>query len=151
VELDPASRTSNALVRILLERARGIRATYAFPPAEAADGRVEIGDRALNPPPAGFEAWDLGQAWSDWTGLPMVYAAWALRPGVAPTAAQERAFIDAAESGIARAGEIAEVEAERLGIPVDRCREYLTRVMRYRLDEDARRGWARFADECRRL
>jgi chorismate dehydratase len=48
-----------------------------------ADAGVLIGDvalRALHDAPArGLAVTDLGQAWRDWTGLPMVFAVWAVR------------------------------------------------------------------------
>jgi chorismate dehydratase len=48
-----------------------------------ADAAVVIGDVALRAmyeaPPRGLTVTDLGQAWREWTGLPMVFAAWAVR------------------------------------------------------------------------
>jgi len=41
-----------------------------------------IGDRAMRACLPGFvHAYDLGQEWFDWTGLPFVYAVWAVRDG----------------------------------------------------------------------
>ena len=53
--------------------------------AEAADADAVllIGDRAMRVCLPGFaHAYDLGQEWYDWIGLPFVYAVWAVRPGV---------------------------------------------------------------------
>ena len=48
-----------------------------------ADAGVLIGDPALRAmyeaPRLGLQVTDLGQAWRDWTGLPMVFAVWAVR------------------------------------------------------------------------
>jgi chorismate dehydratase len=48
-----------------------------------ADAGVLIGDPALRAmyeaPRLGLQVIDLGQAWRDWTGLPMVFAVWAVR------------------------------------------------------------------------
>jgi chorismate dehydratase len=48
-----------------------------------ADAGVVIGDvalRALHEAPGrGLAVTDLGQEWRDWTGLPMVFAVWAVR------------------------------------------------------------------------
>src|SRR3954462_3382388 len=48
-----------------------------------ADAGVLIGDPALRAmyeaPRLGLTVTDLGQAWRDWTGLPMVFAGWAVR------------------------------------------------------------------------
>ena len=48
-----------------------------------ADAVLLIGDRAMRACLPGFaHAFDLGQEWHDWTGLPFVYAVWAVREGV---------------------------------------------------------------------
>jgi chorismate dehydratase len=48
-----------------------------------ADAAVLIGDVALRAlyeaPDRGLTVTDLGQAWREWTGLPMVFAVWAVR------------------------------------------------------------------------
>ena len=89
VALDPESRTSNALARILFSRVWG--AGPAFVPGsrdlDAAlrdhDAAVRIGDKALfEPVPPGATAFDLGDAWTLETDLPFVYAVWACRPGI---------------------------------------------------------------------
>jgi chorismate dehydratase len=48
-----------------------------------ADAAVVIGDVALrawhDAPKSGLIVTDLGKAWREWTGLPMVFAVWAVR------------------------------------------------------------------------
>jgi chorismate dehydratase len=48
-----------------------------------ADAGVLIGDAALRAmhdgPALGLQVTDLAQAWKEWTGLPMVFAVWAVR------------------------------------------------------------------------
>ncbi len=89
VALDPESRTTNALVRLLF--AAAWRQAPRFVPGPRAletaldehDAAVRIGDKALfEPLPPGTHALDLGAAWTSHTGLPFVYAAWVARPGV---------------------------------------------------------------------
>jgi chorismate dehydratase len=89
VALDPHSCTSNALVRVLFAEAWGGSPRFVDGPLdfEAAlaecDAAVRIGDKALfEPLPEGAEAHDLGTAWTDRTGLPFVFAVWAVRSGV---------------------------------------------------------------------
>jgi chorismate dehydratase len=84
VHLDPASRTSVNLLAVLL-RTRGLSpptrtlASYAREtlPANA----LLIGNPAIEFAlgPHTHALWDLGEAWRDLTGLPFVYAVWAIR------------------------------------------------------------------------
>lgn len=90
VALDPESRTSNALARILCAEVWGVRPEFRTVgrSLEAAlatcDAAVRIGDKALfESPPADFRVHDLGQVWTDARGLPFVFAAWIARRGVA--------------------------------------------------------------------
>jgi chorismate dehydratase len=86
VALDTSSRTSAALIRILLRERLGRDPEYvpAAPDIDAmlasADAALLIGDPALALPPD-TPCLDLGQAWWELTSLPFVYAIWAGRPG----------------------------------------------------------------------
>jgi chorismate dehydratase len=139
VALDEGSRTSSALTRILLGKRYGIEPEVCplaiDTPADdlATDAVLLIGDRAMRACLPGYRyAYDLGQEWTDWTGLPMVYAVWAVRPEVELGAA-EHAFHRAREHGLAHAGEIAQRESARLGLDPGFCRRYLTNIIRYDL------------------
>jgi chorismate dehydratase len=84
VALDSSSRTSAALLRILLRERLGRDPEYVvMPPSlpdmlSAADGALLIGDRALYADAAEARL-DLGGEWTDRTGLPFVWAFWAGR------------------------------------------------------------------------
>ena len=87
--LDEGSRTSAALAQILLRKRYGVTPDVRPLPIDAraedvtTDAVLLIGDRAMRACLPGFRyAYDLGQEWSDWTGLPFVYAVWAVRGGV---------------------------------------------------------------------
>jgi len=89
VALDPESRTSNALVKVLCAEVWGIAPRFALGPRDLElalsehDAVVRIGDKALfEPLPAGVSAHDLGGAWTGATGLPFVYAVWTVRMGI---------------------------------------------------------------------
>ncbi len=89
VALGSTSRTGVLLARMLLAgRYRATPEYFACPPDLTemlleADAAVLIGDVALRAlyeaPRRGLTVTDLGQAWREWTGLPMVFAAWAVR------------------------------------------------------------------------
>jgi chorismate dehydratase len=90
VALGSTSRTSIRLAELLLDEAVGVRPEY-FSCApdlekmmEKAQAAVVIGDVALkaallDAPRLGLEVHDLGQMWRDWTGLPFVFAVFAVR------------------------------------------------------------------------
>ena len=90
VALGSTSRTTVQLAQLVLrERYKVEPSYYSCPPdlaemmQEAAAG-VLIGDAALRAslheaPRLGLRVLDLGEAWKDWTGLPMVFAVWAVR------------------------------------------------------------------------
>src|SRR5262249_48929141 len=89
VALDEGSRTSAALAQILLRKRYGLGPTLMPLPLEAtaeevnADAVLLIGDRAMRACLPGFpHAFDLGQEWFEWTGMPFVFAVWAVREGV---------------------------------------------------------------------
>ncbi|HVE98826.1 MAG TPA: menaquinone biosynthesis protein [Mycobacteriales bacterium] len=89
VALGSTSRTSVLLARMWLEDCVGVRPEYfACPPDLGAmlleaDAAVLIGDVALrarrDAAAMGLHHVDLGAAWQEWTGLPMVFAVWAVR------------------------------------------------------------------------
>lgn len=131
--MDEGSRTSAALARILLHKQFGllpeihllpIGQTVVTPPI---DGVLLIGDRAMKPFPWEFsESRDLGAWWTEETGLPFVYAVWAVRPGLVLKPEQTAAFHKALELGRSKLGEIARRESERYGLPVSVISRYLT-------------------------
>jgi chorismate dehydratase len=90
VALGSTSRTTVQLARLVLrERFDAAPEYFTCPPDLAemmreASAGVLIGDAALraslyDAPRLGLRVLDLGEAWKDWTGLPMVFAVWAVR------------------------------------------------------------------------
>jgi chorismate dehydratase len=89
VALGSTSRTGVLLARMLLAERYRVRARYQFRPPDLtamlreAEAAVLIGDAALRAhyeaPGRGLVVTDLGQAWREWTGLPMVFAVWGVR------------------------------------------------------------------------
>lgn len=150
VSLDEGSRTSAALTRILSETRFGVRPRYQQLPIGVAaddvptDAVLLIGDRAMKACLPGFGyAYDLGREWTDWTGLPMVFAVWAVRPGV-DLGDMESAFGKAKRFGLGRAGLIAAREASGLGLDPGYCRRYLTDIIHYDLGPRELAGLDRF-------
>lgn len=89
VALGSTSRTSVRLARMWLKEVHGVEPEYFECPPDLtamlleADAAVLIGDTALratyDAPRRGLEVHDLGAAWRQWSGLPMVFAVWAAR------------------------------------------------------------------------
>jgi chorismate dehydratase len=139
VALDVGSRSSAALAQIILSKRHGVRAeTVPLPMERAAedvdaDAVLLIGDRAMRACLPGFaHAYDLGQEWHDWTGLPFVYAFWAVRPGV-DLGPVEEALHEAKRIGVERVGAIAHREAPGLGLDAGFCRRYLSNIIHFDL------------------
>ena len=152
VTLDEGSRTSAALTQIILRKRYGVRpAVETLPidvPADdlSTDAVLLIGDRAMKACLPGYPfAHDLGEEWTDWTGLPFVYALWAVREGVELGGA-EAAFHRAKAYGLSQAGVIAQREATALGLDAGYCRRYLTHIIRYDLGPRERAGMDRFRE-----
>jgi chorismate dehydratase len=76
LKLDPASRTSAALVRVLLKRRYGIDPAVV---EDDADAELVIGDPALKTRQQGRVVVDLAAEWRSLTGFPFVFAFWAVR------------------------------------------------------------------------
>lgn len=89
VWLDPASRTSAVLTRILLKRVYGIEPEYRDTEANLssegpakADARLIIGDPALKTRLNRQVVLDLASEWRAFSGHPFVFAFWAVAPGI---------------------------------------------------------------------
>lgn len=150
--LDEGSRTSAALVRImLLERFGVAPQREPLPLARSiedspADAVLLIGDRAIQPPREAFHTvWDLGEEWLTWTGLPFVFAMWVARRGVADDRLIH-ALGEARDRGVARLDEIARREAPPLGLDLQTAQNYLRRNLHFRLTSAERSGLLLFRD-----
>lgn len=90
VAIPTASATSVVLLRIILERRYGLTPRYRWfdqtatdPLREGAAAALWIGDIALQRGERGGtgEFVDLGAEWSEWSGLPFVFAVWQVTAG----------------------------------------------------------------------
>ena len=149
VHCDPASLTSIELLKVLLAE-RGLKAEFkSLPSYEAApslDAVLLIGDRALDFSFAGHphETLDLGAAWSELTGLPFVYAVWALRR--IPNAPLRRTLREARDFGLDTLDHIINSRTEYTR---EFRRDYLGWHIHYHLGTDEKRGIAKFIEMLR--
>ncbi|MCE5280138.1 MAG: menaquinone biosynthesis protein [Planctomycetaceae bacterium] len=139
---DPASTTSNALAWLLLEEHFG-RRVEMIAGAET-DAAVVIGDRALCEPPAPRGDLDLGECWHAMTALPFVFAVWAYRADHEDAAALTEIATAALTIGRRNIEHVAALRARALRLPLQRCRQYLTSVIRYDLGPREAQGMEQF-------
>jgi cyclic dehypoxanthinyl futalosine synthase len=136
VFLDTASRTSHVLAKIVLD-AMGVHPTFTpmhadegLARAKGTKGALVIGDRGFGV--RANHVLDLGREWTHLTGLPMIFALWAARPGcVSPEDVQE--LTRAAQHGLGIRTELAQRFAAKKGGDPERYRRYLTQRIRYGL------------------
>lgn len=145
VHLDTASCTSVNLLRVLLA-SRGLNPRFENLPdysrAAELDAVLLIGDPALSfrNRGTGHAIWDLGQAWQDWTGLPFVYAAWAVRRD-ADVPALARLLRSVGEAGMKALPRIVEGEP-RFNLELRQA--YLGGNIQYRIGPAEHAGIQRF-------
>jgi len=138
---DTGSRTSVMLARIILAGRYGVQPKLISRRSELAtmlgeaDAALVIGDPALHLDPLTlpFETLDLGLAWTQMTGLPMVFAVWSGKKEVM-LPRYEQAFLDSCRQGIASMDRIVREQAPLRGITEEMAREYLTRHVVFELN-----------------
>lgn len=150
VALDLSSRTSVALLQILLHERLGRRPELveAAPDLEAmlaqADAALLIGDSVFRVQDGYDGELDLGQAWLELTGLPFVYAFWAGRPD-ALTPAQADHLIRARDLGRAQLNAVADTFAlSQNGHGPEYYRRYFDENVRHCLGEEELAGLRTF-------
>ena len=152
--LDEGSRTSAALVRILLQKQYGLRPELRPLPIDEswqdadADAVLIIGDRAMNPLHDNqFQLEiDLGQWWHELTGAPFVFAMWAARGGID---ADQLTIIDdrlsgSRDAGLAASDEIARTESESYGLTLQQGVDYFQKYLHFTLGVAERKALSRF-------
>jgi chorismate dehydratase len=144
--LDEGSRTSVALVRILLAERYGLAPQLEPLPVEdsledtGADAVLLIGDRAMHSPHGKFAfVWDLGDEWCRWSQLPFVFAMWTAR-STTDLGTLETALALARDEGLSHLAEIAEREAPLLGLTAPQCLAYLRDNLYFYLGPSEQRG-----------
>jgi chorismate dehydratase len=159
VALTSASRTSQVLARILIEKRWRANSEYVEMPSDLpemlrdADAALLIGDDALRANWQDFpelHKYDLGTEWSAWTGLPMVYAVWAVRRGFATDQPDQVASVAGALVGSlaycrAHLDDISEYAARWEQFPAERFRSYFD-ALQFRFEPRYREGLSRYLE-----
>jgi chorismate dehydratase len=148
---DTASLTSVNLLRVLLAE-RGLKPEFKpLPDYESAaklDAVLLIGDPALDflRGETGHEIMDLGAEWLELTGLPFVYAVWALRRGV-ENGRLRRQLREARDFGL---DTLDSIILSRPEYDYAFRKDYLGWHIHYHLGADEKRGLARFIELLRK-
>lgn len=145
VALDNSSRTSAALLRILMRKfySRFVSVTPSAPKPEEmlkrADAALIIGDPALTYDGSVAEVYDLAAEWKKFTGLPFVFALW-VGPERANLSRWRNDFLASRDHGLQHVDEIAAEYAPQLQMKPEAIKTYLTENINYSLDEENRMG-----------
>jgi chorismate dehydratase len=164
--LDEGSRTSVALVRILLQERFNLAPKLlpfpidSAPDAIAADALLMIGDRAMHPPRGQFMAeWDLGDIWCRWSELPFVFAMWVAGKGSGFRGqGSEETLVELAsllsrarDLGVANLEEIAAREHAAVGLSFEECLIYLRDHLHFYLGPRELAGLRLFQSHASRM
>ncbi len=149
IALTDESASAVGLLRILLLRHYGVRATYRrthgpLNAARAGKPALLIGDSAIDARFI-FEAenvYDLGRLWRDWTGEESVFAVWAARRDVCETRSHEvndclNALLRARDWGLANLERVA-AAAQRIRPRPDGFYDFYYDALKFKLDRSAR-------------
>jgi chorismate dehydratase len=112
-----------------------------------------IGDKVItDPPPPGMWQYelDLGEVWTETTGLPFVFALWMLHPSRSQDADSICAVLDRQQRANRMRFDVLVAQGARdHDWPVDLARRYLSQHLTYTFDNAHRAGLACFAQKCR--
>jgi chorismate dehydratase len=154
IAMDTSSRTSVALTCVFCSRLFKIRPRFESRGPDLADmlahcdAALIIGDNALFQSAicnlqSAIEKVDLGEAWTDLTGLPFVWAFWAGRPD-ALSAADVAALQHARDEGVRRPEELAQEYLADTPERQETGARYLRQNIKYYLGGDERAGLETF-------
>ena len=163
VAVDTSSRTSVGLTQVLLTKFFGGHreltpmAPVLKPMLELCDAALLIGDAALMADTSGLRAYDLAEVWRQKTGLPFVFAVWAVRKAalseMEPGLDLRGIFRRSRDHGLAEGNvqQIARQWSARMGMSEADILAYFRDNIHYELDAECRKGLALYfqlAAEC---
>ena len=150
---DRSSRTSVQLAEVILRERYGVEPQISQHAPElrsmlrSADSALIIGDPALQIEPGKlpYEWLDLGSEWLALTNLPMVFAAWAGKPGL-PAGSLSRLKRDSYQFGKAHIDDIITAEHSKRNITKELAERYLTEFIRFDLGRNEQNGLEAFLE-----
>ncbi|RZJ82369.1 MAG: radical SAM protein [Flavobacterium sp.] len=146
IKLDPQSRTSNNLAKVLLKFHFKHEVKFVTDERTKTDAIVLIGDRTFGKKDDFAFGYDLGEEWMKFTGLPFVYAAWVANKEISALFIEE--FDAALKLGLAHRNEVLKELA-----PIDNfdLKDYLFDKLDFELTEEKRKAIDLFLDYIKQL
>ncbi len=152
VALDMRSQSSSSLLRVIFNCFYGLSPEYVVKDHSRdffsdVDAGMIIGDAGLQYLYSGntdYTVYDLGEIWTEETGLPFVYAVLAVNMDV-DLGDNAGIFQEAKKIGKQSIDEICKKEHEKIGIDFELCKNYISNRIRYDLGDPEVRGIQKFA------
>jgi chorismate dehydratase len=146
IRLDPQSRTSNNLAKVLLKFHWEQEVEFTIDQHAQADAIVLIGDRTFSNRAAYAYAYDMGEEWMNFTGLPFLYAAWIANKAIPEAFIAQ--FNEALKYGLAHRKEVIQDLPEVDGFDMD---DYLMHKLDFDLTPQKREAMDLFLSYIARL
>ncbi|RFZ94347.1 radical SAM protein [Mucilaginibacter conchicola] len=152
IQLDPESRSSNNLAKVLLKNFWKVTpelVTGAADYASSTDPKtafVQIGDRTFGKTEQYQYVYDLSGEWKKFTGLPFVFAAWIANKPIPEAFTKE--FDQALRHGLAHRSDLLKVLPQRADFDME---DYLMHKLDFNLTEEKRKALYLFLDYIKAL
>jgi chorismate dehydratase len=152
VQLDPQSRSSNNLARVLLKNFWKVKpelitdATEYAASTDTQTAFVQIGDRTFGKKDQYPFVYDLAEEWQKFTGLPMTFAAWIANKPIPADFMQE--FDQALKYGLDHRAELLKELPQRADFDLE---DYLMHKLDFDLTEDKKKALFLFLDYIKAL
>ena len=135
VRLDAHSRTSNNLAKVLLKFYWKKEVEFTTDPTAKTDAFVLIGDRTFGKKDDFAYAYDMGEEWKNFTGLPFMYAAWVANKEISQDFKDE--FNAALKFGLDHRKEVLQGLPEVLNFDLE---DYLYHKLQFEVTDDRKRA-----------
>ncbi|WP_316737132.1 menaquinone biosynthesis protein [Pedobacter aquatilis] len=135
LRLDAHSRTSNNLAKVLLKFFWKQKVEFTTDPSAETDAIVLIGDRTFGKKDGYAFAYDLGQEWKNFTGLPFMYAAWVANKEISQSFKDD--FNAALKLGLAHRNEVLQLLPKTDNFDLE---DYLYNKLQFEVTEDRKKA-----------
>ncbi|MCZ4223039.1 menaquinone biosynthetic enzyme MqnA/MqnD family protein [Pedobacter rhodius] len=146
LRLDSHSRTSNNLAKVLLKFYWKQEVEFTADPAAKTDAMVLIGDRTFGKKDDFAFAYDMGQEWKNFTGLPFIYAAWVANKEISQEFKAE--FNAALKFGLAHRKEVLQDLPQTENFDLE---DYLYNKLQFEVTEDRKKALNMFLEYIEQL